>query len=124
MATRNLTDGAVNRQTPPKPKPKRMPGPRPKPSTEASSLRSYRAGERASAEKPTGRSTATSVRRKAPGLTAPPQKGATVGSALGAGKRFLNEVNTNIQGALKLSPGLRSKGIENVMKLPPKKKPR
>ena len=81
----------------------------------AASLLEHRAGERASAQKITGRSTATSVKRKAPGLMAPPKKGATVGDAMWA-------VNRGIQGALKASPGLKSKGIQNVMKLPPKRK--
>jgi hypothetical protein len=78
----------------------------------------FRAGERASTQKPTGRSNAKKV-------VTPAKRGATVGDAMKAVGKFAGEVNSNIHGALKnSSPGLQSKGIDNVMKLPAKKKTR
>lgn len=82
----------------------------------------HSASERVSARKSPQARKAGPVTKKV--MNTPKKGGATVGDAIAAGGKFLNEVNTNIRGSFKSSPGLRSKGIENVMKLPDKKKTR
>jgi len=80
------------------------------------SAATFRAGERASAAKATGRSNAKRVVVRGP----------TVGGAANAVGKAVSDAawgaNKGVQGALKSSPGLRSKGIENVMKLQPKRR--
>jgi hypothetical protein len=77
------------------------------------SLVAFRAGERSSAAKATGRSNAKRV-------VSPPKKGPTVGDAAGAVGRFANEVSANVRGALKRSPGLQAPHIEGTLKNMPK----
>lgn len=86
----------------------------------------HSASERVSARKSPQARKAGPVTKK---VMNTPKKGATVGDAINAVSKAVGDtargVNSNIHGALKkTSPGLQSKGIDNVMKLPAKKKTR
>jgi hypothetical protein len=84
----------------------------------------FRASERASARKSPQMRKAGPVTRKL--RNTPKGNGATVGSALRAVSKAVGDgawaANNAISSGLKSSPGLKSKGIENVMKLPSKRK--
>lgn len=84
----------------------------------------FRAGERASANKSPQARTAGPVTKKL--KNTPKGGGATVGDALNAIGKAVGDgawaANNVISAGMKSSPGLKSKGIQNVMKLPAKRK--
>jgi hypothetical protein len=94
---------------------------RAKKAAESKSLIAFRAGERASAKRAYGPPAPKRIKN-----TPKPGSGPTVGGAIEGISRGIGDAvrgaNSAIQGALNASPGLRSKGIDNVMKLPPKRR--